>query len=704
MQCGAAVKTFDRIAVEDLTDEQAAAELERLAAEIAAHDRRYYVESAPTVDDAEYDELRLRNEAIEARFPGLIRDDSPSQRVGAPVAEGFRTVKHARPMLSLQNAFDPDAVHEFVARVRRFLSLAEDEPVEMVAEPKIDGLSISLRYEKGKLVLGATRGDGTQGEDVTANIRTIGDIPEKLKGDAPDVLEVRGEIYMRRQDFRDMNAAREAAGEPLYANPRNSASGSLRQLDPSITAKRKLRFFGYSWGEISERAGDSQWAFLERLKAWGFPVNPLVRRCSSADEALAFYREIGEARAGLDYEIDGVVYKVSRFDWQERLGMVSRAPRWAIAHKFAAEQAETLLERIEIQVGRTGALTPVAYLAPVTVGGVVVRRATLHNEDEIARKDVRVGDTVVIQRAGDVIPQVVSAVAAKRPKNSEPFVFPDHCPACGSLAVRQTDAETGTQDVVRRCTGGLICPAQAVERLKHFVSRAAFDIEGLGRKHILAFWEDELIKSPADIFRLKNRTDALESREGWGRQSVAKLVEAIEQRRTIGLDRFIYALGIRQVGEATARLLARHYGTVGAWMEAMMAALDPESAARRDLIAIDQIGPSVAEDLTAFFAEEHNRRLLDDLLSELTVTAVAAPQATSPISGKTVVFTGTLESMGRSEAKARAESLGAKVAGSVSGSTNYLVVGGKPGSKATKARELGVTVLLEEEWRELIGG
>lgn len=696
-------KTFSDTPVEDLTAEEAAVELERLAAEIAEHDRLYYVQSAPRVSDAEYDALRLRNEAVEARFPGLIRDDSPSQRVGAPVADGFRTVRHARPMLSLQNAFDPEAVREFVVRVRRFLNLGEDEPVEMVAEPKIDGLSISLRYEKGRLVLGATRGDGTQGEDVTANIRTIGDIPERLTGDAPAVLEVRGEIYMRRQDFRDMNAAREAAGEPLYANPRNSASGSLRQLDPSVTARRKLRFFGYSWGEISESVGNSQWAFLERLKGWGFPVNPLVRRCTSAEEALAFYQEIGEARAGLDYEIDGVVYKISRFDWQERLGMVSRAPRWAIAHKFAAEQAETLLERIEIQVGRTGALTPVAHLAPVTVGGVVVRRATLHNEDEIARKDVRVGDTVVIQRAGDVIPQIVSPVLAKRAEDSVPFTFPDHCPACGSLAVRHTDPDAGTQDVVRRCTGGLICPAQAVERLKHFVSRTAFDIEGLGRKHIAAFWEDELIKSPADIFRLRNKVDALQAREGWGRQSVAKLVEAIETRRTVSLDRFIYALGIRQVGEATARLLARHYGTLSAWLEAMLAALDPASEARRDLVAIDQIGPSVAEDLSAFFAEEHNRRLLDDLLSEVTVTAVEAPSAASPMAGKTVVFTGTLESMGRSEAKARAESLGAKVAGSVSSNTDYLVVGGKPGYKATKARELGVTVLTEEEWRQLAG-
>lgn len=692
------------VPVEDLTLEDAAAELEALAHEIADHDRLYYSESAPRVSDAEYDALRRRNEAIETRFPELVRDDSPSWRVGAAPAEGFRKVVHARPMLSLQNAFDENDVREFVTRVRRFLGLGEDEAVELVAEPKIDGLSITLRYEDGRFVLGATRGDGTEGEDVTANLRTLRDVPRQLKGDAPAVVEVRGEVYMRHDEFRAMNAQREKDGLPLYANPRNSASGSLRQLDPAITARRKLRFFAYSWGELSESVAGTHWEFLKTLKGWGFHVNPIAHLCRDAEEAIGFYRDIGERRPELDYDIDGVVYKVNRLDWQDRLGMVSRAPRWAIAHKFPAEQVETVLREIQIQVGRTGALTPVAMLEPVTVGGVMVSRATLHNEDEIRRKDVRVGDRVVIQRAGDVIPQVVSVVEKARPKGSERYVFPDHCPACGSLATRTINPATGQEDVVRRCTGGLICPAQAIERLRHFVSRLAFDIEGLGRKHIAAFWQDGLIRGPGDIFRLHQRKDDLVEREGWGQQSATKLIEAIDQRRRTALDRFIYALGIRQVGEATARLLARHYGSLESFVEAMEAAGEPEAEAWQELVNIDQIGPSVASDLTAFFAEPHNREVVEDLRRELEAVEPLAATQQSALSGMTVVFTGTLESMTRGEAKARAEGLGAKVAGSVSKKTDYVVIGADAGSKAAKARDLGVTVLSEAEWLELAQG
>ena len=632
------------LAVDHLMPDEAAAELERLAAEIAEHDRLYYAEAAPVVSDAEYDELRRRNDAIEARFPELRRADSPSQRVGAAPARGFATVRHAQPMLSLQNAFDEDDVRDFVGRVRRFLSLAPEEPVELVAEAKIDGLSVSLRYERGRLVLGATRGDGFQGEDVTENLRTVRDIPDRLAGKhLPELVEIRGEVYMSHSDFAAMNAERAAAGEPVYANPRNSASGSLRQLDPAITAKRKLRFFAYASGEQSEPLADTHWEFLERLKSWGLPVNPLARLCRDADEALAFHAELGGGRASLDYDIDGVVYKVNRYDGQARLGTVSRAPRWAIAHKFPAQQGETRLEDILISVGRTGTLTPVAMLAPLTVGGVVVTRATLHNEDEIARKDIRVGDWVTVQRAGDVIPQVVSVVAAKRPADAQPYVFPDHCPACGSLAVRALDPDSGEPDAARRCTGGLICPAQAVERLRHFVSRHAFDVEGLGRKHIEAFWRDGLIRTPGDIFRLHRHRAELIQREGWGEQSVDNLIAAVETRRTIGFDRLIYALGIRQIGETKARLLARHYGTPQQLIEAMQEAQDPESDAYRELTDIAQIGASVAGDLLAFYAEPHNRELLDDLLRELKeVTPVAVATAASPISGKTIVFTGSL--------------------------------------------------------------
>ncbi|MGE0095593.1 MAG: NAD-dependent DNA ligase LigA [Alphaproteobacteria bacterium] len=682
-----------------LTRAEAERELERLAAEIARHDALYHQKDAPEISDADYDKLRQRNDAIEARFPDLIRADSPSHSVGAKPAEEFAEIRHRRPMLSLQNAFSEEDVREFFDRVRRFLGLSADDAVEVVAEPKIDGLSASLRYESGAFVQGATRGDGETGEDVTRNLKTLDDVPKKLKGrGTPDVLEVRGEVYMARKDFLALNERRKKAEEPPFANPRNAAAGSVRQLDPSVTARRPLRFFAYSWGEVSDMHSKTQWDFLGKLKSWGFEVNPRATLCAGVDDALAFYRDIGEERAKLDYDIDGVVYKVNRLDWQQRLGEVSRAPRWALAHKFPAERAQTVLNAITIQVGRTGTLTPVAELEPVTVGGVVVSRATLHNEDEIERKDVRVGDTVVIQRAGDVIPQVVESVKAKRPKNSKKFVFPDHCPECGSLAVRPEG------EVARRCTGGLNCPAQAMERLRHFVSRAAFDIEGLGYKHIEAFFADGLLRGPVDIFRLKNKSAEIQEREGWGKQSVENLLDAIETRRTIGLDRFIYALGIRQVGEATARLLAKHYLSLDAWRAAMKEAQDPESEAYKDLTSIDGIGPSVAGDILAFFAEAHNRDTLDDLADELTVQEFERPSASSPIAGKTVVFTGTLERMTRHEAKARAESLGAKVSGSVSSKTDYVVAGPGAGSKLKNAAALGVAVLSEEEWLALIGG
>ena len=692
-------KTADSIAVEKLKAAEAKQELARLAAEIARHDRLYHQQDAPEISDADYDALRRRNDAIEARFPELRRPDSPTLRVGAAAATGFAKVTHARPMLSLDNAFDEADARDFVARIRRFLRLADDAAVELVAEPKIDGLSASLRYENGAFVQGATRGDGTVGEDVTANLRTIKDIPRKLSGTkVPQVLEVRGEIYMRRDDFMTLNAERAKAGEAVYANPRNFAAGSVRQIDPKMTAARPLRFFAYAWGEVSEPVAETHWDFLQRLKAWGFAVNPLAKRCPDIDAALAFYREVGDERAKLPYEIDGVVYKVNRFDWQDRLGMVSRAPRWALAHKFPAEQAQTILRAITIQVGRTGALTPVANLEPITVGGVVVSRATLHNEDEIVRKDVREGDTVIIQRAGDVIPQVVAVVTEKRPRNSKPFVFPDRCPVCNSHAVREEG------EVVRRCTGGLICAAQVVERLKHFVSRNAFDIDGLGGKSIEELWQLGWLKTPADIFRLHKHADALIEREGWGEQSVAKLLQAIEARRTVPLERFIYALGIPQVGDATARLLARNYGSLPAWRDAMIAAGDPESAAFHDLDNIESIGPSLAADIVAFFAEPHNLKALDDLMAEVTPQDFVAPQTTgSAIAGKTVVFTGNLEAMTRNEAKARAEQLGARVASSVSKKTDYVIVGADAGSKAAKAKELGLTMLDEAEWLKLIG-
>ncbi len=691
-------------AVEDLTLEEAAEELARLAAEIHKLDVAYHQKDAPLASDADYDELRRRNVAIEERFPELVREDSPSRKVGAAPAEGFRKVRHSRPMLSLDNAFSDEDVQDFEAKIRRFLGLPADEVVEFVAEPKIDGLSISLRYEKGRFVQGATRGDGVEGEDVTANLKTLKDLPQTLQGNAPAVLEVRGEVYMARADFFRLNEQRTEAGEKtLFANPRNAAAGSLRQLDSSITATRPLSLFCYAQGEIGEPVGDTHWEFLQRLRGWGFKVNDRSKRCKGAAEVLAFTHELGTERANLPYDIDGVVYKVNRLDWQQRLGQVSRSPRWAIAHKFPAERAVTQLHEIRISVGRTGALTPYAVLEPVTVGGVVVSRATLHNEDEIARKDFRDGDWVVIQRAGDVIPQVVEVVQEKRVGDPPKFVPPEVCPICGSLAIKPEG------EAIRRCTGGLQCEAQIVERLIHFASRDAFDIEGLGEKNVEFLYKTDRIKSPADIFTLGERESKpqllpLKSQMGWGPKSVAKLFDAIEARRHIGLDRFIYALGIRQVGQATARLLALNYHTAINWRAAMEElAADHEGAAWQHLISIDQIGPSVAEDLAAFFAEPHNLAVLDELQKQLDVEDfVSTVSADSPIAGKTVVFTGTLVSVSRDEAKAKAQSLGAKVAGSVSAKTDYVVAGAEAGSKLKKAQELGVTILTEEEWQELI--
>ena len=697
-----------------LTEVEAKAELARLAPEIARHDALYHDKAEPEISDAAYDGLRLRNGAIEDRFPALKRADSPSQRIGAPVAGGFRKVVHAVPMLSLDNAFEPSDIHDFVARVRRFLGLSEDQEVALVAEPKIDGLSASLRYVEGRLVLGATRGDGAVGEDITANLRTLEDVPETLTAGnvaPPRVLEVRGEVFMTRADFAALNEARVAAEEPPFANPRNAAAGGLRQLDPAITARRPLRFFAYAWGEVVGEGtefplGETMWRARGRLAALGFAMNEPARLCASVEEVLAFHDEIADGRAALPHDIDGVVYKVDRLDWQRRLGTISRGPRWATAHKFPAEQAKTILETITIQVGRTGALTPVASLTPVTVGGVVVTRATLHNEDTIAEKDIREGDTVVVQRAGDVIPQVVEVDLDKRPRHSVPFAFPDHCPECGSLAVREPG------EAAWRCAGGLICPAQAVERLRHFVSRDAFDIEGLGKKQIEAFWSDKLIQAPGDLFKLHSRRDEIVARKGWNDTSVDNLLKAVDQRRAVPLDRFVYALGIPLVGQTVARLLARNFLSFAAFRSVMGEARPPDPEEKGDkgneayqgLVGIDGIGPKVAAEIQGFFAEGHNRDALDALLDEVAVEDFVPSEADSPVAGKTVVFTGSLTAMTRAEAKARAQTLGAKVSGSVSRKTDYVVAGDDAGSKLKKARELGVTILSEEEWRSLTDG
>jgi len=715
----------DTIPVETLTEEQAKAELQRLADEIAHHDALYHGKDKPEISDADYDALKRRNDAIEAQFPQLVRTDSPSQRVGAAPAGIFAQVVHARPMLSLDNTFSDEDVQDFVSSVYRFLGQMPDNSIAFTAEPKIDGLSMSLRYENRKLVTAATRGDGTTGENVTANILTIKEIPTELPADAPDIVEVRGEVYMAKSDFLALNAQMEVEGKQTYVNPRNTASGSLRQLDPKVTANRKLRFFAYAWGEMSQMPAETQWDMVQVFGRWGFPINPLTRRLSSVADIIAHYSDIGLQRPDLDYDIDGVVYKVDRLDLQARLGFRSRSPRWATAHKFPAEQAFTTVEAIDIQVGRTGALTPVARLTPITVGGVVVTNATLHNEDYIKgignsgdrirpeEHDIRIGDTVIVQRAGDVIPQVLDVVLEKREAGHTPYVFPKTCPVCGSHAVREKNEKTGKLDSVTRCTGGFVCRAQAVEHIKHFVSRNAFDIEGLGTKQVDFFFESDdpalMIRTAPDIFTLKARQDQsltkLENIEGFGRVSVRKLFEAIDARREIALNRFIFALGIRHVGETTAKLLARSYGSYAAFAEAMQAAGPKFGDAWNELNSIDGIGEVVAASIVEFFKEPRNLEVVQRLLSEVTpLDAEAAVVSDSPVSGKTVVFTGSLERFTRDEAKARAEGLGAKVAGSVSKKTDYVVAGPGAGSKLDKARELGVAVMTEDEWLVLIGG
>ena len=701
--------------VSDLDRAEAERELEWLAAEIAHHNRLYHADDAPEISDAEFDALVRRNNAIEARFPDLVREDSPSRQVGAAPGGHLSKVPHAVPMLSLDNAFAEEDVADFLGRVRRFLALPEDAEVALTVEPKIDGLSCSLRYEKGRLRQAATRGDGSQGEDVTANVRTIGDIPERLSGDVPDVFEIRGEVYMSKADFAAMNARQAETGGKIFANPRNAAAGSLRQLDPAITASRPLRFYAHGWGEVSALPADSQYGVMRAIEGWGVPVSEDLDRVTDLESALAFYRAIEARRADLGFDIDGVVYKVDRLDWQRRLGQVARAPRWAIAHKFPAERAETTLEAIDIQVGRTGKLTPVARLKPVSVGGVTVTNATLHNADEIERLGVRVGDRVLIQRAGDVIPQVLENLTPDEPRPA--YVFPTHCPECGSEAVR----EEGEVDV--RCTGGVICPAQRVERLRHFVSRHALDIEGLGTVSIETFFRDGLLQSPADIFRLHERRDLLLGRERWAETSVDNLLAAIDARREPPLDRFLFALGIRHVGEVTARDLARRYRSFDGFLEMIDRALairgemepalgEPEAKfrQRRDkavVAAIDtpNIGPEVANALLDFFEEPHNRAVIDDLRAAGVRPADVVWQTReSPVSGKTLVFTGSLESLSRDEAKAQAEALGAKVAGSVSARTDLVIAGPGAGSKLKKAQELGVEVIDESEWHRIVEG
>jgi DNA ligase (NAD+) len=703
-------------AVDGLTEEQAKTEHARLADEIAGHDRRYYQEDAPTVTDAEYDELRRRYAAIEARFPQLATRDSLSQRVGAAPSPRFAKVRHAVPMLSLDNAFAEEDVVDFVGRIRRFLRLPEGEEIVFSAEPKIDGLSMSLRYEGGKLVTGATRGDGSEGEDVTANIKTLADVPQQLKGRRlPAVCEVRGEVYMTKQAFLALNKKQAEAGKQLYVNPRNTAAGSLRQLDPSITASRPLGFFAYAWGEMSDMPPETQSGMIKWFEHCGFKTNPLARVCASVDELLKFYHGIEQERSHLDYDIDGVVYKVDRLDWQERLGFVSRSPRWAIAHKFPAERAITVLKGIDIQVGRTGALTPVGKLEPVGVGGVIVQNVTLHNEDYIKGiggkgetlrdgRDIRIGDTVVVQRAGDVIPQIVDVVIDKRPAGVKPYPFPTKCPCPLHTDILREETATGEEGARARCTGDFACPYQKIEHLKLFASRRAFDIDGLGEKQIEFFFEQGWVKEPADIFTLpkRNREIRLEGHEGYGETSVRNLFHAIESRRGIALDRFIYALGIRHVGETTALALARGYGSWKAFHDACLKVAEGDEEAIAEMDALDQIGDTVIESIKAYFGEKHNRGIVERLTKEVKILDAEKPRANSTVAGKTVVFTGTLEQMTRDEAKASAERLGAKVSGSVSKKTDYVVAGPKAGSKLSDAQKFGVRILTEEEWLKLI--
>ncbi|UUP16129.1 NAD-dependent DNA ligase LigA [Nitratireductor thuwali] len=698
-----------KIPVDELTESQARDELARLAAEIAEHDRRYHTEDAPTITDAEYDSLRRRNLAIEQRFPALVREDSPSRRVGAPVSGKFEKVRHKVPMLSLDNAFSDEDVIDFVARIRRYLKLDADAPIAMTAEPKIDGLSLSLRYEAGRLVSAATRGDGQVGENVTANARVVSDIPNVLADDPPDILEVRGEVYMTHRDFLALNERQAAEGKQTYVNPRNTAAGSLRQLDPSITAARPLKFFAYAWGEVSRMPADTQMGMVDALRRYGFATNPLMLLCRTATELLEHYHRIEAQRGSLSYDIDGVVYKVDDLMLQQRLGFVSRNPRWAIAHKFPAERATTVLKEIDIQVGRTGALTPVARLEPVTVGGVVVTNATLHNAEEIERLGIMIGDTVTVQRAGDVIPQILNYVPERRPADARKFQFPTVCPCDLKTPVIREGTAAGGEGVVRRCSGEFACPFQRIEHLRHFVSRRAFDIEGLGEKQIEFFFLDPdlPVRSPADIFTLAARDrqnmKKLKDKDGWGATSAQNLFDAIEARRTIPLDRMIYGLGIRHVGERTATTLARAYGSWVDFHDAALAVAEGDLHAREEMDALDDIGDAVIDAVAAYFAEEHNRALVERLAEEVNVEDAERPVTESPVAGQTIVFTGALERMSRDEAKAMAERLGAKVAGSVSRKTDLVVAGPGAGSKLKKAAEFGIEVIDEDAWFERIG-
>ncbi|WP_274424402.1 NAD-dependent DNA ligase LigA [Chelativorans sp. YIM 93263] len=702
--------TIADIPADELTEEQAKEELARLAREIDKHDRLYHTEDKPIVSDAEYDLLRRRNLAVEQCFPNLIREDSPSRRVGAPVSEKFEKVRHKVPMLSLDNAFSDDDVVDFVARIRRFLKLEPHSPIAMTAEPKIDGLSLSLRYENGRLVSAATRGDGQVGENVTANARAVADIPNVLSGDCPDIIEVRGEVYMTHRDFLALNQRQEAEGKQTYVNPRNTAAGSLRQLDPAITAARPLKFYAYAWGEVSEMPSETQMGMVEVLKSCGFRTNDLMCLCETARELLEHHHKIEEQRATLSYDIDGVVYKVNDLALQQRLGFVSRSPRWAIAHKFPAEKASTILRGIDIQVGRTGALTPVARLEPVTVGGVVVTNATLHNAEEIERLGIKIGDTVTVQRAGDVIPQILGYVEERRPPDAVGFEFPKVCPCELKTPVVRDSTVGGGEGVVRRCSGEFACPYQRIEHLRHFVSRRAFDIEGLGEKQIEFFFRDPdlPVKSPADIFTLAERDEKnlkkLKDKEGWGAVSAGNLFEAIEVRRTIPLDRMIYGLGIRHVGDRTAMTLARAYGTWQDFHEAALAIANGDLSAREEMDALEDIGDAVIDAVANYFAEEHNCKLVSDLAAQVNVQETERPTSDSPFAGKTIVFTGALERMSRDEAKGMAERLGAKVAGSVSKKTDLVVAGPGAGSKLKKAAELGVEVIDEDAWFAQVDG
>jgi len=691
-----------------MSEVEAKIELSRLHKILSNANNDYYNKDLPKLTDSQYDEYRRKYEALETRFPSLKRDDSLSDQVGALPQSGFSKVKHLVPMLSLGNAFNDDDVADFVERGHKFFKHDEGLKLTFTAEPKIDGVSANLLYENGILVQASTRGDGETGEDITANIKTIKNIPQKLKGKGwPDRIEVRGEVYMDHAEFEKLNADAKEKGEQIYVNPRNLAAGSLRQLDAKVTAKRNLKFFAYAWGYASSGFANTQLEAVEKLKQWGFAINPLTILCKDASEMLAHYHKIESQRATLGYDIDGVVYKLNDLDLQQRWGFVARAPRWAIAHKFPAEQASTIVEAIDIQVGRTGALTPVARLKPVTVGGVVVSNATLHNEDEIKRKDIRVGDSVIVQRAGDVIPQIVKVIKEKRPSDSKPYDFPKTCPVCGSIAIREIDAKTGQADVVRRCTGGLVCPKQAKENLKHFVSRNALDIDGLGDKQVEMFFEQGLIKQAADIFTLEERDKEsltpLRNKEGFGAKSATKLFEAIKAAKTPELPRFVFALGIRHVGITNATLFAKTYGNFEGFEKAVIAADDEKSEAYQQLLSIDGIGETVARSVIMFFHNEQNQQALKELLEQVKPQIYELNISDeSPVAGKIIVLTGTLEKISRAEAKAQAERMGAKVSSSVSAKTDYVVAGEKAGSKLKKAQELGVKVLSEDEWLELV--